>query len=137
MLGIDASTIQRRARALNADARSSAPHLLAIVGRKALLHTAATNTSRWCDGKDTLVNNTSLTSLDYGYGGNHQFTVGTGFNYTYFFGNNNTDAAQAGVSDERKDHGSGDGTPSCLGNDPRDLAIIQFLTRLRLIPTSC
>ena len=44
-------------------------------------------------GGDTFTNNTSLTSLEYGYGGNNKFTGGTSYNFVYFFGNNNTFSA--------------------------------------------
>ena len=60
------------------------------------------------DGGDTFVNDTSLTTLDYGYGGDNNFTGGTGYNYVYFDGNDNTYTADAGVSDVWKDYGSGD-----------------------------
>jgi hypothetical protein len=59
-------------------------------------------------GGDTFVNNTSLTSLAWGYGGGNHFTGGTGFNYTYFFGNHNTFTAQGGISDVWEDYGVGD-----------------------------
>ena len=59
-------------------------------------------------GSDTFVNNTSLTALAYGYGGKNQYTGGTGYDYVYFFGNNNTYTAQGGVTDVWEGHGTGD-----------------------------
>ena len=59
-------------------------------------------------GGDTFVNNTGLTTLAWGYGGQNQFTGGTGYNYVYFFGNNNTFTAQGGVSDVWENKGTGD-----------------------------
>ena len=66
-------------------------------------------------GGDTFVNNTALTTLEYGYGGRDHFTGGTGFNYVYFFGNNNSYTAQDGVTDVWKDYGSGDTVANPLG----------------------
>jgi hypothetical protein len=60
------------------------------------------------NGGDTFTNNTSLTSVDYGHGGSNKFTGGTGSNFVYFFGNNNTYTAQGGISDVWEDYGSGD-----------------------------
>jgi hypothetical protein len=59
-------------------------------------------------GGDTFVNSTSLTTLAWGYGGKNQFSGGTGYNYVYFFGNNNTFTAQGGVSDVWENKGTGD-----------------------------
>jgi hypothetical protein len=47
-------------------------------------------------GGDTFTNNTNLVSLDYAFGQHNNFTGGTGFNYVYFFGSNNTYNAKAG-----------------------------------------
>ena len=60
-------------------------------------------------GGDAFVNDTGLTSLAYGYGGSNQFTGGTGYNYIYFFGNNNTYTAEEGsISAVWEGHGKGD-----------------------------
>ena len=59
-------------------------------------------------GSDTFVNNTRLTTLAYGYGGKNQYSGGTGYDYVYFFGNNNTYTAQGGVTDVWEGHGTGD-----------------------------
>jgi hypothetical protein len=47
-------------------------------------------------GGDTFTNNTSLTSVDFGFGQQNSFTGGTGYNYVLFFGGNNTYNEQAG-----------------------------------------
>jgi hypothetical protein len=60
------------------------------------------------NGGDTFVNNTSMTTLDYGYGGGNHFTGGTGFNYVYLFGNKNVFTTQGGVSDVWEHGGTGD-----------------------------
>jgi hypothetical protein len=60
-------------------------------------------------GGDTFQDNTSLVSLEYGYGGNNNFTGGTSYNYVYFFGNNNSFTGPAGsVSDVFENGGHGD-----------------------------
>jgi hypothetical protein len=54
-------------------------------------------------GGDTFTDDTSVASLEYGYGSGNNFTGGTGNNYAYFYGkgtNSNTFNAQVGgVSD--------------------------------------
>lgn len=58
-------------------------------------------------GGDTFVNDTSLVSLDYGFGGGNAFTGGAGFNYVFFYGNGNTFAGQPGeASDVFEDGGT-------------------------------
>ena len=47
-------------------------------------------------GGDTFTNNTSLTSLEYGFGQDNNYTGGSGFNYVYFYSGGNTYNAQAG-----------------------------------------
>jgi hypothetical protein len=47
-------------------------------------------------GGDTFANNTSLTSVDFGFGQQNNFTGGTGYNYVFFFGSNNTYDEQHG-----------------------------------------
>jgi hypothetical protein len=60
-------------------------------------------------GGDTFVDNTSLVSLDYGYGGHNNFTGGSTFNYVFFYGNYNTFNAVAGsVNDVFENGGTGD-----------------------------
>ncbi len=60
-------------------------------------------------GSDTFTNNTSLTELAYGYGGNNDFTGGTGINVVYFTGNDNAYYGPAGsTSDVFKDYGQAD-----------------------------
>jgi hypothetical protein len=59
-------------------------------------------------GGDTFVNSTSLTSLVYAFGNGNHVTGGTGYNYTYFFGNNETYTATGGFSDVWKSRGTGD-----------------------------
>jgi hypothetical protein len=66
-------------------------------------------------GGDSFINSTGVTSLDYGYGGHNSFTGGTGFNYVYDFGNNNTFTAEGGVSDVWTDYGSGDSIVKVAG----------------------
>jgi len=62
-------------------------------------------------GGDTFVDSTKLVSLEYGYGGNNNFTGGTSFNYVYFFGNSNSFTGPAGsVSDVFTNHGQNDTT---------------------------
>ncbi len=57
-------------------------------------------------GGDTFSDNTGLVSLEYGYGGNDNFTGGTSFNYVFFFGNSNTYTGPAGsISDVFEDGG--------------------------------
>ena len=46
-------------------------------------------------GKDTFTNDTSLVSLEYGFGSGNNFTGGTSYNYVYFYGGKNTYNAQA------------------------------------------
>ena len=51
-------------------------------------------------GGDTMVNDTDLPTVEYGFGSGNNFMGGTGFNYAFFFGGANTFDAQAGsVSD--------------------------------------
>jgi hypothetical protein len=59
-------------------------------------------------GGDTFVNRTSLTTLVYANGNGNHITGGTGYNFTYFFGNNETYTATGGYSDVFKDGGTGD-----------------------------
>jgi hypothetical protein len=40
-------------------------------------------------GNDTFVNATSIMSIDYGWGGNNNFTGGTGADYMFLWGNGN------------------------------------------------
>jgi hypothetical protein len=47
-------------------------------------------------GGDTFTNNTSLESVDIGFGQQNNFTGGTGSNYVFFFGGNNTYNEQPG-----------------------------------------
>ena len=47
-------------------------------------------------GGDTFTNDTSLVSLDYGFGSHNNFTGGTSYNYVYFYGTGNTYNAQKG-----------------------------------------
>ena len=60
------------------------------------------------NGGDTFENDTSLTNLNYGYGGSNHFTGGTGFNYIYFFGNNNGFNVKGGTNVAWKAFGTGD-----------------------------
>ena len=59
-------------------------------------------------GGDTFTNDTGLTSLDYGHGGGNTFTGGSGYDFVYFFGDDNTFVATAGMADVFEDHGQGD-----------------------------
>jgi hypothetical protein len=69
-------------------------------------------------GGDTFVDNTSLVSLDYGYGGNNNFTGGSGYNYVFFYGNNNTFNGAAGVySDVFEDGGASDSVVQNAANN--------------------
>jgi hypothetical protein len=47
-------------------------------------------------GDDTFTNDTSLMTLSYAYGSGNDFTGGTGYNYVFFFGADNTYNAQSG-----------------------------------------
>jgi hypothetical protein len=66
-------------------------------------------------GGDTFVDNTSLVSLAYGYGGNNKFTGGTSYNFVYFWGNSNTLTAPAVSISEVIEHGGKYDTVSTLG----------------------
>ncbi len=57
------------------------------------------------DGGDTFVNDTNLLSLDFGYGGNNDFTGGTAYNFVFFQGNSNTYTVHGTYSDVFEDHG--------------------------------
>jgi hypothetical protein len=59
-------------------------------------------------GGDTFTNDTSLSSLEYGYSGGNDFTGGTGSNYVDFWGNGNTYNAQAGSVNDVFEHGGKD-----------------------------
>jgi hypothetical protein len=59
-------------------------------------------------GGDTFVNSTKLTSLVFAHGSGNHVTGGTGYNFVYFFGNNETYAATGGYSDVWKAFGTGD-----------------------------
>jgi len=62
-------------------------------------------------GGDTFTDNTSLVSLEYGYGGNNHFTGGSSFNFVYFFGNSNSFNGPAGsISDVFQHGGQNDAT---------------------------
>jgi hypothetical protein len=74
------------------------------------------------NGRDTFVNNTGLTNQDYGYGGGNSFTGGTGYNYIYMFGNNNTLNVQGGVNVAWEGHGSGD-----VFNNPHHSSLTIYL----------
>ncbi len=68
-------------------------------------------------GGDTFTDSTSLPSLDSGYGGNNTFTGGSGYNYVYFWGNDNTYNGQSSImSDVWENYGSGDTINSKGGN---------------------
>jgi len=70
-------------------------------------------------GGDTFTDNTNLVSLDYGYGGNNNFTGGGSYNYVYFYGNNNTFTGVTGsYSVVFEDGGTGDTI-----NDPGGLRV--------------
>jgi hypothetical protein len=60
------------------------------------------------NGGDTFVNNTGLTTVAYGYGGNNNFTGGSGSNFIYDFGNNNQYTAGDGTNVVWEGYGSGD-----------------------------
>ena len=47
-------------------------------------------------GGDTFTDDTSLTSLEYGFGENNNFTGGSGYNYVYFYSSGDTYNAEAG-----------------------------------------
>jgi hypothetical protein len=59
-------------------------------------------------GGDTFTNNTSLVSLDFGFGQNNNFTGGTSDNYVFFFGGNNTYNEPAGSFNEVFEIGGSD-----------------------------
>jgi hypothetical protein len=59
------------------------------------------------NGGDTFDNDTNRTTLAWGYGGRNRYTGGTRFNYSYYFGNNNTYTAQGGVSTVWRNYGAG------------------------------
>jgi len=61
-------------------------------------------------GSDSFTDDTSLVSLDYGYGGNNTFTGGSSYNYVYFHGSGNTYNAQyaGSISDVFENGGTGD-----------------------------
>jgi hypothetical protein len=62
-------------------------------------------------GGDTFTNNTSLVSLDYGYGGNNKFTGGSSYNFVFFYGNTNSFSAPSGsINDVFEIGGTGDAT---------------------------
>lgn len=82
---------------LNGQSEEFAPNLVSNITYKS-----------GASGGDTFTNNTRLTAMNYGYGGNNHFTGGTGFSYIYFFGNDNSYKAQGGTSDVWEDYGVGD-----------------------------
>jgi hypothetical protein len=60
-------------------------------------------------GGDDFTNDTSLVLLAYGYGGNNDFVGGSGYNYVFFTGNDNTFNGAAGIySDVFEQGGTGD-----------------------------
>jgi hypothetical protein len=59
-------------------------------------------------GGDTFVDNTSLPSVEYGFGGHNAFTGGTGFNYAYFWGNSNTYTAEKASYTDVFEYGTSD-----------------------------
>jgi hypothetical protein len=55
-------------------------------------------------GGDTFTDNTSLVSLDYGYGSGNTFTGGSSYNYVFFYGGDNTfNGVKGSVSDVFED----------------------------------
>ena len=68
-------------------------------------------------GGDTFTNNTSLVSLDFGFGQNNNFTGGTSSNYVFFFGSNNTYNEPAGSFNEVFEIGGSD-TINIINNNP-------------------
>jgi hypothetical protein len=69
-------------------------------------------------GGDDFTNDTSLTLLAYGYGGTNDFVGGSGYNYVFFTGNNNTFDGTAGIySDVFEQGGTGDKVIENLLND--------------------
>lgn len=73
-------------------------------------------------GKDTFTNDTSLVSLDYGFGSGNNFTGGTGYNYVYFYGGSNTYNAQAGSFTDVFEIGGSDAI-----NNPNRTHILAYL----------
>jgi hypothetical protein len=49
-------------------------------------------------GGDTFVNSTNLLAIEYGWGGNNTFTGGTGDDYMFMFGDNNTVTDRGGFA---------------------------------------
>jgi hypothetical protein len=56
-------------------------------------------------GGDTFTDNTSLESLEYGYGSGNHFTGGSSYNYAFFYGNNNTFNGAAGLYSDVFEYG--------------------------------
>jgi hypothetical protein len=56
-------------------------------------------------GGDTFTDNTSLESLEYGYGSGNNFTGGSSYNYTFFHGNNNSFNGSAGLYSDVFEYG--------------------------------
>jgi hypothetical protein len=69
-------------------------------------------------GGDTFTNNTSLVSLDFGFGQNNNFTGGTGSNYVFFFGSNNTYNEQPGSFNDVFEIGGPDTINIINNNNP-------------------
>jgi hypothetical protein len=59
-------------------------------------------------GGDTFTNNTSLLSVDFGFGQQNNFTGGTGDNFVFFFGSNNTYNEEPGSFNEVFEIGGSD-----------------------------
>jgi hypothetical protein len=67
-------------------------------------------------GKDTFTNDTSLTELAYGYGGNNDFTAGTGCSAINFWGSDNTLNTVAGSYGGVIEHGGTGDTVTGAGD---------------------
>jgi hypothetical protein len=69
-------------------------------------------------GGDTFTNNTSLVSVDFGFGQRNNFTGGTGYNYVFFFGSNNTYNELAGSINDVFEIGGSDTINKINNNGP-------------------